>query len=333
MKTTKVNSVLALSAVAILSLTSCQKKELAPANVGSGSATTTQNGGTLSKPTYDEGIRSVTNLTSGANASIGYVQLVVSSYVNNGASSRTFGLGGDAINATTAKCYGAAAGIEAVVYNGADGYARISVNSGLGGSAAAGTNSIGGSGAVILIAGATPTTLRFEEIEINPADGQAYGIVKNGNQIQLYRIATDGSGTATVITYNGNAEIFHNPNGNGYKSGSICFVETPVNSGTYELAFANESTVYSTLGIVVWRYSIMGNTVVVNGPHNATYAPSLIPGAQTGKINTASVRGQLFFARDNSQMYQLNGTNSVTPIAITPSNTANSNDFGYYKTF
>ncbi len=332
MKTTKVNSVLALSAVAILSLTSCQKKELAPSNVGTSSTTTTQNSGTLSKPTYDEGIRSVTNLTSGANASIGYVQLVVSSYVNHGASSRTFGLGGDAINATTAKCYGAAAGIEAVVYNGADGYARISVNNGLGGSAAAGTNSIGGSGAVILIAGATPTTLRFEEIEINPADGQAYGIVKNGNQIQLYRIATDGSGTATVITYNGNAEIFHNPNGNGYKSGSICFVETPVNSGTYQLAFANESTVYSTLGIVVWRFNVSGNIVTPAGG-NTTYVPSLIPGAQTGKINTASVRGQLFFARDNSQMYQLNATNSVTPIAITPANTANSNDFGYYKTF
>ena len=116
------------------------------------------------------------------------------------------------------------------------------------------------------------------------------------DQFQLYKI--DGSGTATVMTYNGSTTVYNNPLGNGYKSGSICFVTN--STGGYEFVFTNESTVYASLGLVSWHYSynVAANTVTALSGSHRTYSAfvSSIPGAQTGKLNTTFGNGKLYFA-------------------------------------
>jgi outer membrane lipoprotein-sorting protein len=151
--------------------------------------------------------------------------------------------------------------------------------------------------------------------------------------MQLYRI-DNVTGEATLITYNGSANIFNNTLGNGYKSGSITFMLRK--DGTYKLIYTTESQVYASLGLVFWIYDIVGNTIVTIG-QNRTHstATSGIPGAGTGKINTAYGDGKFYFARDNGNLYWINmyapsnSTTAVTQETTTP--LVNANDFGYWK--
>lgn len=167
----------------------------------------------------------------------------------------------------------------------------------------------------------------IEEIEIHPVTHHVYLLVSEGGAKRIYVVdPSAGTGTATLVTVNGASNIFNSTMINGYKSGSIAFV--PDGSGGYEFVFSSESTVYASLGIVSWHFSLSGTTLTSIAANHRTYAG--IPG--TGKINTTYGNGKLYFARDASTLYSLSlTTNNVYTnegFSVT-----NKNDFGYWKAF
>ncbi|MNJ97496.1 hypothetical protein D3C87_152460 [compost metagenome] len=167
----------------------------------------------------------------------------------------------------------------------------------------------------------------IEEIEIHPVTHQVYLLVSEGGAKRIYVVdPSAGTGTATLVTVNSASNIFNSTMMNGYKSGSIAFV--PDGSGGFEFVFSSESTVYSTLGIVSWHFSLSGTNLTSIAANHRTYAG--IPG--TGKINTTYGNGKLYFARDASTLYSLSlTTNNVYTnegFSVT-----NKNDFGYWKAF
>ncbi|MCW3070472.1 MAG: hypothetical protein JWO44_362 [Bacteroidetes bacterium] len=127
------------------------------------------------------------------------------------------------------------------------------------------------------------------------------------------------------MTYNGGGTVFGNPSGNGYKSGSIAFV--PNGSGGYYLVFSSESTVYSSLGLVCWYFTISGTTLSIQSSLNRTYTG--LPTSSTTKINTCYGDGKFYFARDAGAVYSLGSSNnSITNESFS---VTNAYDFGYWK--
>ncbi len=167
----------------------------------------------------------------------------------------------------------------------------------------------------------------IEEIEIHPVTNQVYLLVTVSNAKRIFVVdPAAGTGIATPVTVNGAANIFNSALINGYKSGSIAFV--PDGSGGYEFVFSSESTVYASLGIVSWHFSLSGTNLTSITANHRTYAG--IPG--TGNINTTYGNGKLYFARDASTVYSLSlTTNDV--FTNEGFSVTNKNDFGYWKAF
>jgi hypothetical protein len=228
---------------------------------------------------------------------------------------------------------GLAASVKSIVfaYVGSDGVTYL--NFGHTGIAAA-NYADAGTDVPVLLDGTSLFTYAIEEIEIDPASGDVFALARVGNAIKIYRIAgmyssVDAPGTARVMSYGTTTTVFHNPLGNGYKWGSICFV--PNGNGTYRLVFTHQSTVYASLGIVCWHYDIVANAVVGLPAYHRTYSASTstIP-AGTG-INTAFGNGKFYIARNNGNLYELNLSASNLPATqLTTTPMANSNDFGFW---
>ncbi len=180
----------------------------------------------------------------------------------------------------------------------------------------------------------------IEEIEIDPATGLLYALCK-GSAITIYRFDNNFDGTYTAVQLTnfvgGSPNFFNNVLGNGYKSGSICFVPStnPQAPGDNMLVFTHESNVYASFGLRMWKYNLkVGNkleALTTSSSNNST----AIPGALTGKINTAYGDGKFYFARDNAKLFTIDIApltgGLVTQITSTP--IQNKNDFGYYKNF
>ena len=174
----------------------------------------------------------------------------------------------------------------------------------------------------------------IEEMEVNPGDGKIYAVGNRGNEKALYRLDLDvfGNPYANAV-YVG--KLFHNPSGNGYRSGSIAFVQdSPVGSPpSWHLAFTTESGVYASHGIVVWRFNMPANPLpygvyLSSSTARPARAYTGITNPQTGKINTVSLHGKLYFARDNGVFYELDLATSTYSNPATPLGTIQgANDF------
>ena len=302
MKKNKITALLAVSACAVLSLGSCKKSDLEPQNPAAPTANHN-----LKNQVYDAGIRSNQGYPVTGTTDMAYYRLYYNTALGQQAIVNYSYFGGDASSTVRGYAAGAATEIFAYKYSG---YNFINYN-----------------GSVNLIMnGVNYFTPIIEEIEMDPSSGYVYALCRSGNSIQLWRI--DSSGAATQMTYNGSGTVFNNPTVNGYKSGSLAFVPNP--SGGFYIVFSNESTVYASLGIVSWYYTISGTTISVVSSQNKTYTG--LPGAGTGNINTTYGDGKLYFARDGGAVYSLSLTtsNTITNEGFT---VTNANDFGYWKNF
>lgn len=342
-KTIVNKTVLALCLAVATGFVSCKKTELS----GSAAAVSQANQKTINPdpvtppptpaPDFFEGFNAYgTGLTPGHDptdhpaTTLKSIRFINPPSWSQGADIKLYGIGGCMQSpelATDMKCYGAGANYQAIGYNLPDGSKRASWLWYTDGS----------------VSTATTVTynnnyLQLDEIEINPDNGLVYAIASIGVSKCLF-VIDPATGFATLVQYqlsNGSvvSAIFSNAVTNGYKSGSLAFVENvpgDANQG-HHIAYATESSVYASQGIVVWNFLLslyQGNPVVISANTifpNTTYNAATIPGAQTGNINIVSLHGIIYFARDNSPLYQLNGTNSATQLGT--ANIAAANDFG-----
>ncbi|MBC9909696.1 hypothetical protein [Chitinophaga varians] len=211
------------------------------------------------------------------------------------------------ITTAATKTYGSSLNHEAFVYTDLDGVFRLVYN---------------GTDHPMTLSGA-PFVYSIEEIELHPTTHEVYAIVKSpfvNGPIDLYHIST--TGVATRV-----GRLFSNPSSNGYKSGSITFVD---NGAGYQLAFTSESTVYASSGMVVSLYNISGATMTNAGSYS--FPASGIPGAQTGNLNTTSGDGKLYIARDGGNLYSFSLPLISSGTATLEANASNFTckyDFGY----
>jgi hypothetical protein len=318
---------IALTVLGGLGLGSCKKENITPEGTSS-SATT----GLSKSYTNYEGIVSNNGYPVTGQTAMGYY-----STVGGGLTAVPNMLFG---GSTTSTIIGLAATSKSIVFaykNSVDGLTYLN----FGHTAITNCNyADAGTDVPVLLNGVSAFNLAIEEIEIDPISKDVLALVRNGNAIQLYRIAginntTVTPGTATAMTYNSSTTIFNNPLGNGYKWGSICFALNT--GGTYDLVFTNESTVYAYLGIVSWHYSynVAANTITALPGSHRTYsvATSGFP-AGTG-INTTfgyvvGGAGKLFIARNGGNVYSFSLTASNTAATLEYTTTGLSNDFGYW---
>ncbi len=321
----KKNITLVAAALTVLSLgiTSCKKENITPDGVGS---TASSSEGLNKTYTFYSGIMSNNGFPSAGTTAMGYYS-TNSFFGQMAPTNMPFG------GLTTSAVKGLAATTKSIVFAYVGSDAVTYLNFGHTGFNNA-NYSDAGTDVPVLLNGTTLFNYPIEEIEIDPISLDVFALARVGNAIKLYRIGGIGSaspGTATVMTYGASTNIFNNPLGNGYKWGSICFVLN--NDGTtYRLVYSTESTVYASLGIVTWHYTVSGNTLNVMSSMNRTYsaATSTIP-AGTG-INTAYGNGKLYVARNNGNLYELNlSANNLPATKLTTTPMLNSNDFGHWK--
>ncbi len=301
MRKNKTRALVALSALAALSLGSCKKSDPEPQNPAS--AATNHHLKTL---TYEAGIRSNQGYPTTGTTDVAYYRI----YYNTGLGQQPVVnysyFGGDL--GTTVCGYTAGVNMEIYAYK-SSGHYFINYN---------------GSISVILVGGSSYFTPVIEEIEMDPSSGYVYALCRDGNDMQLWRI--DLYGNANQMTIGGSGTIFHSPAINGYQSGSLAFV--PDGSGGYYLVFSSESTVYASSGIVCWYYTISStaNTFSSVSSMNKNYTG--LPSG-TAHINTTYGDGKLYFARDAGAVYSLSLTtnNTITNEGFT---VTNANDFGYW---
>ena len=327
MKTiSNITGVIAVSALLVTGISSCKKEKFNTQSATNSEISDKEDGSTEKKPVYYAGIRSNEGYPTIDQTNIGDYRL----YSNAGPSQLpvvTHSFGGSYIVGSVYPSvmvgYAASGFDDVVAYKVASNIILInSTNSAL-------------SGLVYTSTGAF-FNANIEEIEIDPATGFLYALCK-GSGMSVYRFDNnfDGTYTAVFLLVNGTApNIFNNVFGNGYKSGSICFY--PNGDGTNRLVFTNESNVYASFGLRMWNYQVplTGNFLTPLSSLSTSNNSTAIPGALTGKINTAYGDGQFYFARDNGKLFTINiaATNgTVTPITSTP--IQNKNDFGYYKNF
>ncbi|HEY0030960.1 MAG TPA: hypothetical protein VGC65_09400, partial [Bacteroidia bacterium] len=265
----KKNFTIVAVAVAILGLglSSCKKENLTPDGVNPAAMSDETNASDEANRsyTYYSGIISNNGYPTAGSTEMGYFS--TNAYWGQMApTTQPFG------GSTTSTVKGLAATKQSIVfaYVGADGVTYLN----FGHNTIANANyADAGQDIPVLLNGTTLFTYPIEEIEIDPITLDVYALTRVGNSIKLYRIegiSSAAPGTATVVTYNGSTTIFNNPLSNGYKWGSICFV--PNGNGTFRFVFASESTVYASLGIVTWHYTLSGNTLTVLTPMHRTYS-------------------------------------------------------------
>ncbi len=310
MKRTTMKVVTIVSASLALGLTAC-KKETLETTENSGKFTKKENPETTEKILYEEGIFSNDGYSDPTTLITGYYQIFgpLPGQKPTGTLSVI-----DAGTGTVTGC-GAATNFYVYAFRGVTGTQVLE-----------GTSLFS---TVITTAAGTAFTPVIEEIEVHPVTHDIYLLVSESGAKRIYVVdlsVAPGIGVAKLVTVNGASNAFNNTGGNGYKSGSITFV--PDGSGGYEFVFSSESTVYASLGIVSWHFSLSGTNLTSIVANHRTYAG--IPG--TGKINTTYGNGKLYFARDASTLYSLSlTTNNV--FANEGFSVTNKNDFGYWKAF
>lgn len=277
---------------------------------------------------------------------------------------------------STQKTLGASKTRNSIMYRKADGNTYI-----VDGSIAYGGNSVGwianfdqaAEEPIFLDANLTSQfKLIPEEIEIDPLSNDIFALVSGPTAFapkQIYRIKrnSDGHHIATAMTFhlansiitpNGN-RAFVNPQPNGYKSGSLAVVPSPI--GGHRLIFTHESTVYQ--GICHWVYDIQTgakeNELKVSEhslgvpmskcqkttPLNGQAAPgagiaagtginTVYIGPQTASASGGIIPGRLLMSRNGGSMYEVEGLLINGPWkakAITPAspNHTLSNDFAW----
>lgn len=310
MKSITIKAATIISASLALGLTAC-KKETVKTTAGNGKFIKKETSETAERPVYSEGIFSNDGYTDPYNMITGFYQMWGPSPGQQ--PTGTFPVS-DAGTGTVVGC-GAATDFYVYAYRSTSGLQLLE------GSSIFST--------VIITAAGTAFAPVIEEIEVHPVTHEIYLLVSESGAKRIYVVDLSvggGTGVATLVTVNGASNAFNNTGGNGYKSGSITFV--PDGSGGYELVFSNESTVYASLGIVSWHFSLSGTNLTSVIANHRTYAG--IPG--TGKINTTYGNGKLYFARDASTLYSLSlTTNNV--FTNEGFSVTNKNDFGYWKAF
>ncbi|MCW3085205.1 MAG: hypothetical protein JWP12_2571 [Bacteroidetes bacterium] len=169
--------------------------------------------------------------------------------------------------------------------------------------------------------------MNVDEIEVNPDDSQVYALATYGSTKALYKLVPNTTTGIADATWMG--ELFHNFAVNGYIGGSIAFVQDQT-TAAWHLSFTSESTVYSTLGIVQWNYTVGTSSIASDATaHPNCYYASGIANAGTGNINTVAFNGDVYFARDNETLYKFvpasgGGSSTVTSIGSISA----SHDFG-----
>lgn len=310
MKAIKRTAAVAISALAVMALGSCQKSDLKPENPVSAVSAADHN---LKKPVYDAGIRSNQGYPSTGTTDRAYYRL----YYNTALGQQpivNYGFGGDA--GSTIRGYTAGPATEIFAYN-LGGYNVIDYN---------GSDNL-------IMNGASYFTGTIEEIEMDPGSGYVYALCKVGyNSIQVWRI-DPSTGAAVQMLYGTTPTFFYNPVGNGYKSGSLAFV--PDGSGGYYMVLSSESTVYASLGIVCWYFTISGTTASVVSSLSKTFLGLPATGTTGGTgINTTYGDGKMYFARDAGEVYSLPTTGSGASTGTDEGfSVTNANDFGYWKNF
>jgi hypothetical protein len=314
MKKNTIPAVLTFSAFVVLGLSSCKKNDLTPTT-----SPVDQNVNPVTKNVlYEAGIQSNQGYPVDGQTNRGYYRMASNGSLGQQPVVNYAYFGGKATSTDPNGIKGFAATKNTAVYayKTIDGVTFLNYN---------------GTDIPVLLNGTTLFNYPIEEIEIYPITMEVFALAKVGSNMQVYRI--DASGTATIMMVNGAYNIFNNTLGNGYKSGSICFVPNNPEETSFRLVYTSESQVYSSLGLVLWNFDIAGNNLTSHGG-NTTYSTgtSGIPGALTGKINTTYGEGNFYFARDNSNLYTLNlSANNLPATQITTTPLQNANDFGYWK--
>jgi hypothetical protein len=328
MKKNITTATIALAILTSLAVTSCKKTEMVPNEAEATSVTnegTQLNENNAKGPLFIAGILSNNGFPSNGSTECGFYSASNAPIGQAPATIHPFG----GLITSTVKCFAATTAFQAFIYRGLDN--NLHMQSGT--TALDGT--FIGNDYTLLLNGTTLFNLAIEEIEVMPGTTDVYALVRYSNTIRLYKI--DATGNVTLMSNsNGSTTIFNSTNTNGYKSGSICFAPSFSNPSLIQLVFTNESTVYSSLGLVSWHFNISGNIYTSSPSDHRTYstATSGIPGAQTGKINTAynTETNEFYFARDNSNLYKLNqSANNTSATQLTTTPLINSNDFGYYR--
>lgn len=332
MKTiSKITGVIAVSALLVTGISSCKKEKFTTENPTNSEISDKEDVSNEKIPVYYAGIRSNEGYPTIDQTNIGDYRL----YSNAGPSQLpvvTHSFGGNYIVGSVFPSvmvgYASSGFNDVVAYRAASNIIYINSNN----------SSL--CGLVYTTTGAFFNG-NIEEIEIDPATGFLYALCK-GSAITIYRFDNDFAGNYTAVqltnSVGGSPNFFNNVLGNGYKSGSICFVPNEVSGKSPNmLVFTHESNVYSTAGLKMWKYSTTGNQLDALPTANQTSYSTItsnIPGALTGKINTAYGDGQFYFARDNGKLFTINtATSNTAAIPITSTPIQNKNDFGYYKNF
>jgi hypothetical protein len=326
MKTlSKITNVVLVSTILATAMTSCNKEKFTTRESTTVKTSTPEDLSHTKKPSYTAGIRSNEGYPAAFQTNLGDFRIYSSSgmwqmpVVTNGFGNYIAGL----VYPTVTAGY-AASGMNSV-YAYKTSLVGITLNV------------FGAEYPVLNQAETALFNASVEEIEIDPATGFIYALCKLGG-MQVYRLDDMSGYYKAVLLMNGTSpNIFNNVSINGYKSGSICFY--PNGDGTNRMVFTNESSVYSSYGLRMWNYNIVGNTVVPISAISTSYntASTGIPGALTGKINTAYGDGKFYFARDNGNLYTIDITQPSNTVAatvqITTTPLQNKNDFSYYKNF
>jgi|GEM_PF-2021287 len=332
MKTiSKITGVIAVSALLVTGITSCKKEKFTTENATNSEISDKEDVSNEKIPVYYAGIRSNEGYPTIDQTNIGDYRL----QSNAGPSQLpivTYSFGGNYIVGSVFPSvmvgYASSGFNDVVAYRAASNIIYINSNN----------SSL--CGLVYTTTGAFFNG-NIEEIEIDPATGILYALCK-GSAITIYRFDNDFAGNYTAVQLtnfaNGSPNFFNNVLGNGYKSGSICFVPNEMSGKSPNmLVFTHESNVYSTAGLKMWKYSMTptGNQLEALLPaYQTSNNSSAIPGALTGKINTAYGDGKFYFARDNGNLFTINiATTNSTVLPVTSTPIQNKNDFGYYKNF
>jgi hypothetical protein len=328
----KITGIVAISALALTGVTSCKKEKFNTNSLNAPSDQTAtskedESNSLEKKPVYHYGIRSNEGYPSAGQTSMGIFELTNTTGYQLPVITNYFGYTAGSVYPNVTAGFASNGNQSVFAYKTATNEVIMSYF---------------GSENVVLNPNGTLFYTTIEEIEIDPATGLLYGLCKPSGisaGMRIYRFDNNNDGTSTaVLLMNGSTPtIFNSVFSNGYKSGSICFY--PNGDGTNRLVFTNESTVYGSLGIRMWNYNIVGNNLIPLPLLSKSFntASTGIPGALTGKINTAYGNGKFYFARDNGNLYTIDLTkpsnDPTATVQFTTTPIQNKNDFGFYEHF